>query len=73
MFARCVRKLHGLEAALHDDVPLPHHRVLAAGIRIAIVGSPRSAKTHCEFIAHDMVRRGLGAAACVYPAVPAVS
>ena len=67
VFARCERVLEGLELALLDGVPLPHHRVFAPGIRMAIVGSPESAKTTCEYIAGDMVRRGLRSAACVYP------
>jgi hypothetical protein len=66
-FARCERQLEGLELALLDGVPLPHHRVFAPGIRVAIVGLPESAKTTCEFIAGDMVKRGLRSAACVYP------
>jgi hypothetical protein len=67
-FARCARKLEGLGAALQEDAPLPHYRVFAPGIRLAIVGSPTSAKRTCEFVAADMVRRGLPSAACVYPA-----
>jgi hypothetical protein len=67
-FARCARTLDGLEAALRDDMPLPHYRVFAPGIRLAIVGRRASAKTTCEFIAGDMVRRGLRSAACLYPA-----
>jgi hypothetical protein len=67
VFARCERVLEGLELALLDGVPLPHHQVFAPGIRMAIVGSPESAKTTCEYIAGDMVKRGLRSAACVYP------
>ena len=67
VFARCERNLEGLELALLDGVPLPHHRVFAPGIRMAIVGSPEAARTTCEYIAGDMVKRGLRSAACVYP------
>jgi hypothetical protein len=66
-FARCARKLEGLEAALHEDAALPHHRILAPGIRVAIVGRAAPAKRSCELIAGDMLRRGLRSAACVYP------
>ena len=67
VLARCERRLEGLELALYDGVPLPHHRVFAPGIRMAIVGPLESAKTTCEYIAGDMVKRGLRSAACVYP------
>lgn len=67
VFARCERKLEGLEAALADNEPVPHYQVLAPGLRIAVVGPAAAAKASCEFIAGDMVRRGVRAAACVYP------
>jgi len=67
VFARCERHLDGLELALLDGVPLPHHRVFAPGIRMAIVGPAAPAKTTCEFIAGDLVMRGQRSAACVYP------
>jgi hypothetical protein len=70
VFARCERVLEGLELALLEGVPLPHHRVFAPGIRMAIVGSPESAKATCEYIAGDMVKRGLRSAVCVYPSGP---
>ena len=67
VLARCERRLEGLELALYDGAPLPHHRVFAPGLRMAIVGPAAPAKTTCEFIAGDMVKRGLRSAACVYP------
>src|SRR5439155_430593 len=47
VLARCERRLEGLELALYDGAPLPHHRVFAPGLRMAIVGPPESAKTTC--------------------------
>ena len=67
VFARCERKLEGLEALLADGAPVPHYQVFAPGLRIAIVGPAPAAKASCEFIAGDMVKRGLRSAACVYP------
>ena len=67
VFARCERKLEGLEAALADGAPVPHYQVFAPGLRIAIVGPAPAAKASCEFIAGDMVKRGIRSAACVYP------
>ena len=67
VFARCERKLEGLEAALADGAAVPHYQVFAPGLRIAIAGPAEAAKANCEFIAGDMVKRGLRSAACVYP------
>jgi len=67
VFARCERTLEGLEAALADGAALPHYQVFAPGLRIAIVGPAPAAKASCDFIAGDMVKRGLRSAACVYP------
>ena len=67
VYARCERKLEGLEAALADGAPVPHYQVMAPGVRIAVEGPAAPAKASCEFIAGDMVRRGIRSAACVYP------
>jgi hypothetical protein len=67
VFARCDRKLEGLEQALAEGAALPHHQVFAPGLRIAIVGPAAPAKAACDFIARDMVTRGIRAAVCVDP------
>lgn len=65
--ARCERQLEGLELALLDGEPMPHHRVLSPGLRIAIVGPLEKAKINCQVIVDELVRRGMRSAACVYP------
>jgi hypothetical protein len=67
VFARCERKLEGLEQALANGAAVPHYQVFAPGLRIAIAGPAAPAKASCDFIAGDMVKRGLRSAACVYP------
>jgi hypothetical protein len=67
VFARCERKLEGLEAALANGAAVPHYQVFAPGLRIAIAGPAAAAKASCEYIAGDMVNRGQRTAACVYP------
>jgi hypothetical protein len=67
VFARCERNLEGLEAALADGGPVPHYQVFAPGLRIAIAGPAAAAKASCDFIAADMVKRGVRLAACVNP------
>ena len=67
VFARCERKLEGLEEALANGAPVPHYQVFAPGLRIAIAGPAAPAKAACEYIAGDMVKRGQRSAACVYP------
>lgn len=67
VFARCERKLEGLEQALADGAAVPLYQVFAPGLRIAIAGPAPAAKASCDFIAGDMVKRGVRSAACVYP------
>jgi hypothetical protein len=67
VFARCERKLEGLEAALAGNAAVPHYTVFAPGLRIAVEGPVEAAKASCDFIAGDMVKRGLRSAACLYP------
>ena len=67
VFARCERKLEGLEAALANGTAVPHYQVFAPGLRIAIAGPAAAAKANCEYIAGDMVKRGQRSAACVFP------
>jgi hypothetical protein len=67
VFARCERKLEGLEAALAAGAAVPHYTVFAPSLRIAVDGPADAAKASCDFIAGDMVKRGLRSAACLYP------
>jgi hypothetical protein len=67
VFARCERKLEGLEAALAEGAAVPHYLVYAPGLRMAIAGPAAAARASCEFIAADMVKRGLRSAACLNP------
>ena len=67
VFARCERKLEGLEAALAAGGAVPHYTVFAPSLRIAVDGPAAAAKATCDFIAGDMVKRGLRSAACLYP------
>ena len=63
--ARCERELMGLEASLAHGERLPYHQIFAPGLHLAIIGAPEPAKAACEFIAADMHKRGVAAAACV--------
>ena len=65
VYARCERKLEGFELALAEGAAIPHPQVLAPGLRIAISGPDAMAKATCDFIAADMVKRGIRAAACI--------
>jgi hypothetical protein len=67
LHARCARSLEGLELAIHEGSPIPHYLVYGPGLRIAIAGPAAIAKASCDFLAGDMVRRGVRNAACVYP------
>ena len=67
LFARCERKLEGLEAALAGGAATSHYTVYAQSLRIAIDGPADAAKASCDFIAADMVKRGQRSAACLYP------
>jgi len=67
VFARCERKLDGLELALAEGAAVPHYQVYAPGLRMAIAGPAPAARASCEFIAADMVKRGLRSAACLNP------
>ena len=67
-YARCERELAGLEEKLLNRQPLPHYQVVSPGLRMAIMGPAQGAKAACDYIAGDMVKRGLRPAACVEPA-----
>jgi len=64
------RRLEDLLLLAHApelDAELEHYQVFGPGLRIAIVGPAPAAKASCEFIAGDMVKRGVRSAACIYP------
>lgn len=66
--ARCERVVEGdEEIQLLEGKPNPNYLVVAPGLRLAISGPGASAKRDCDFIAKDMVSRGMTSAACVYP------
>ena len=73
MVARCERELDGLERALYDGAPLPVHRVLSPGLRMAIAGPQGAAKSTCAFLASTLVKYGFPSAACVDPQAPRAS
>ena len=73
MVARCERELDGLERALYDGAPLPVHRVLSPGLRMAIAGPQPAAKSTCAFLASTLVKYGFPSAACVDPQAPRAS
>lgn len=68
LYARCERKLEGLELALYNGSPLPQHRVIGPGLRMAIDGPPETAKAACDYLAADLAKRGVRSAACILPA-----
>jgi hypothetical protein len=66
--ARCERVVDGdEETALLEGKSNPNYLVVAPGLRMAIRGPGESARRNCEFIAKDMVSRGMTSAACIYP------
>lgn len=73
MAARCERSLDGVERALYDGAPLPVHRVLSPGLRMAIAGPAPAAKSTCDFLASTLVKYGFPSAACVDPQSPRTS
>jgi hypothetical protein len=67
LYARCARSLEGLELSIREGTAIPQHLVYAPGLRIAIAGPAGMAKANCDFLAGDLVRRGVRSAACLYP------
>jgi hypothetical protein len=67
LYARCARSLEGLELSIRDGTPIPQHLVYAPGLRIAIAGPAGMAKASCDFLAGDLVKRGVRSATCLYP------
>jgi hypothetical protein len=67
VYARCERKLEGMALAIDEGKALAHFQVFAPGLRMAIDGPEEPARASCDFIAGDMVGRGVHSAACVNP------
>ena len=55
--ARCERELEGLEAALDEGKAIPHHRVSAPGVDLAIAGPEEAARFACDHIARAAAGR----------------
>jgi hypothetical protein len=67
VLARCERNLEGLERDLMDGAALAQHVIVGPGLRMAISGPAQAAKWSCDYLAADMVGRGLRRAACIPP------
>jgi hypothetical protein len=65
--ARCERELQGVEAALSDGKSIPHHRIFAPGVQVAIVGPEQAAGLSCGEIARSGGAQGVR---CVPPSPP---
>lgn len=64
--ARCERVVDGAEErALLEGRPTPGYLVVAPGLRVAINGPDHTARASCEYIASDMLKRGLRGATCL--------
>jgi hypothetical protein len=66
----CATELVGMEKVLAENKPLPIHVVRTEGLRMSVVGPPSRVRVWCEAVAIQMVRKGVGSAACVYPQGP---
>jgi hypothetical protein len=67
VYARCLRKLEGVEQTLMVENPPPLYLVRAAGVRMAVSGPLAHLKDVCDNIALGLVRSGMKSAACAYP------
>lgn len=67
VYARCERKLEGLELSLDRGTPLAQHRVIGPGLRMAIEGPAGAAQLACEYLASEMAKSGARSTACVPP------
>lgn len=67
VYARCDRKLEGVELALSTGEPVPYYQVVGGGVRVAVQGPPDRVRAVCEDIASEIVRTGVPTAACVFP------
>jgi hypothetical protein len=66
--ARCERQLERFEQAIYDGAPIPYQRVSSPGMRMAIIGPAEAAKVNCDFLAGELKKVGVRAAACIDPA-----
>lgn len=66
----CEQQLVGLERAMREGTPLPHPIVMARDLRIAVIGPPDAAQAGCQFIAADIVKKGVPTATCVPAQAP---
>lgn len=64
--ARCERVVDGGDGEPPAGKSMPVYLLMAPGLRLGIHGPEPSAKQNCEFIAADMLKRGLHGAACVH-------
>ena len=64
VYAHCTRELEGIEAQLHEGTLVAHPEVDAPGLRMAVLGEADAAQRTCDYIAADMVKRGIRSAAC---------
>ena len=67
VYARCLRKLEGVELTLVEEDPPPLYVVAAPGVRMAVTGPPDQLRTVCDGIAARLAKGGLRRAACAYP------
>lgn len=67
VYARCLRKLEGVELTLVTENPPPLYVVTAPRLRMAVSGPLANLKTVCDDIAIGLVKSGLQSAACAYP------
>jgi hypothetical protein len=67
VYARCERKLEGIELSLDSGKPLAQHRVVGPGLRMAIAGPAGAAQVACQYLATEMAKTGARSIACVPP------
>jgi hypothetical protein len=67
VYARCLRKLEGVELTLVTENPPPLYVVNAPRLRMAVSGPLAQLETVCDGIAAGLVKAGLPYAACAYP------
>lgn len=67
IYARCERRLEGLELAVLTNQQVPYYQVVAGPARLIVSGPKNSEREACELIANDVVKLGILSAACVFP------
>jgi hypothetical protein len=65
--AGCATDLGGIDRALARGERLPIYTISAQGIRVGLLGPPRSVHAECEAMASQFLRSGLQSASCVAP------